>query len=160
RICCFGYRSREAGPATMVLADEDDGAERELLRNAWALLGIHNHFVTFNGLPFDIPVLLARSLILGVEPIVTIDRGKYVARNHVDLRNLLTNGDKFMKGRLGFFAQRILGRTLATDPGSAVQGHWDDGAEGRAKIASHCAEDVSATWDLDERLVDSGCYNL
>lgn len=155
RIACLSWKSRDDSGA--FLLDQVE-AEKEMLEQAWEQLGMANFFITFNGNNFDVPVIRARSLILGVSPQADISTKKYSIGNHADIRAILTNWDTFAKGTMGFFVLRLLGRKLVTAPGSEVQGQWDRGE--KDLIRQHCDEDVAELWDLYEYVLNSGCYNL
>lgn len=101
----------ESWPVTKPLAEmsEDDilANERETVRLAWEQLAWaldrHLVLVSFNGKAFDLPTLRWRAAILGV----TVPRVKwyeliYPFRHveHIDLRLLLSDGDKRARGTL------------------------------------------------------------
>jgi DNA polymerase elongation subunit (family B) len=67
-------------------------SEKELLEAFWSLAGLADTVVTFNGLRFDIPYLIARSVILGVPARVDLmGRG---FRPHCDLLAVLTQDSR------------------------------------------------------------------
>lgn len=82
-------------------------AERNVLRRGWQLLSwaVDRRLtvVTFNGKPFDLPMMRWRSRILGVDvPKLNWYHMLYPYRNveHIDLRLLFSDGDKRAKGKL------------------------------------------------------------
>lgn len=107
--------------------------------------------VTFNGLFFDIPVLMARARLLGVRcPEFYIDRYR---SPHPDLLNILT-----FKGALGkdsyrslpWFAKRFGINTDDAFTGAMIGQLYADGDW--ESIRRHCASDVRLTRQLAERL--------
>jgi len=85
KICCFGwaykkdfsyegveYAEPEIISNHLILKDETPQAEKKLLSDAWEVLAEFDHYTTFNGYNFDVPVLLMRSAIHRVRPSVNI----------------------------------------------------------------------------------------
>jgi 3'-5' exonuclease len=68
--------------------------EKELLEDFWEGARSYDVFVTFNGRAFDIPFLLHRSVVHGVQPTVDLLGSRYLNRQvlpyHVDLLDELT----------------------------------------------------------------------
>lgn len=104
--------------------------------------------VTFNGLRFDLPMLMRRSMYLGVPcPVLNVDRYR---SPHIDLMARLTyNGVlsahslKFYLARLGIAVDDVhTGKDIA---GLVRAGDWDG-------VKAHCAADVLGTKLLAERL--------
>lgn len=124
------------------------GTEAEIIIGANAAIDRAGcgQLVTFNGKPFDIPYLLARSIRHGLElpwPWPVGHRGP-----HIDVRELLGR-----QGSLAAWAGMVLNREHTCD-GSAVQAMVDAGdTEG---IRDHCLEDIRATRDLWERIKLAG----
>jgi len=147
-ICCFGFFT-ENGASHI----PNNGSETQLIRDAWGVLSGYNHFVTFNGSSFDIPILLMRSLKHRIRPAVKIDNRKYQVTNHTDVRMILTNWNQMAKGKLPFFYQILTGQDPGEEiEGSDVQGYWDAGM--KDDIFRHCEQDCKMTWEL-YRLIKS-----
>jgi predicted PolB exonuclease-like 3'-5' exonuclease len=104
--------------------------------------------VTFNGLKFDLPYLMRRSLYLGVKhPKLIIDR--YRTR-HIDLQAVLSYNGVLAWRSLKFYLARfgIANDDLTTGNQIAAMvraGDWDG-------VAAHCAADVMGTKLLAQRL--------
>jgi len=148
RICCFGwhYDGRSFG---IVLKDETPESEKALLEDAWEVLAEGDHFVTFNGINFDVPVLLMRSLVNRVKPAVNISTRKYNITNHTDVRAILGNWNNFAKGNLDFYSRVLLGETPKTDfDGADVQTMFD--LELYDDIKNYCMDDVKCTFKIYE----------
>src|SRR5690606_2761049 len=76
RIVALGIK-RDDG-ATDVLRCQDEAGERYALTHLWGLYRPQTQFVTFNGLGYDLPLLLRRSLYLGLwHPSIQCDRFKH-----------------------------------------------------------------------------------
>lgn len=105
--------------------------------------------VGFNCLHFDLPILLRRSLYLGVEtPAVNID--KYRHEGVIDVADVLTLGGKATWRSLGFYAKRfgiphddsVKGEDV---PALVGRGAWDT-------VAAHVRADVATTAALAQRI--------
>lgn len=149
QIAVFGWCDGEETGAIRV--DETDSYPA-FLENVWSFLAGFDRFATFNGNEFDVPVLLAHSVIHRVFPKVILSRRKYaVTDNHVDLRAVFSNWNQYAKGNLDLVCKRVLGvnsgKTEGVD-GSQVQDLWDSGAEGREKVADYCRRDAQRVMEL------------
>ncbi len=145
-ICCAGYCSDD-GPGSIMLADETAESESRLIEKFWVVASQYDHFVTFNGRPFDFRCLHLHGTKHNIMPSINIDKGKYNRGNHTDLRQVFYGSDTFAKGKLEFIAQHFLGRgkTEGID-GAMVQDYWDIGLHD--DIEKYCEEDCQITYDL------------
>jgi len=105
--------------------------------------------VSFYGRQFDLPVLLRRSMYLGVKhPRLSLDRWK---SPHIDVWDALTYGGALRTARsLAFYAKRMGFTTLDKVDGADVlklakAGNWD-------AIREHCLSDVGLTHAVANRL--------
>lgn len=129
----------------------NEAAEVKLLREFWARVSNERGtvpLVTFNGFGFDAPVVMARSMLLGVphQPL-NIDRFR---SPHVDLMQRLCWGDREKALSLAFYAQRFGIPTDDAFTGALIgqllaDGDWES-------IKRHCASDVRLTRLLAERI--------
>lgn len=150
RICCFGW-SNSKGPHAMMLEEDTDAAEKKLLKAIWKELGKHDHFVTFNGIGYDVPVLKMRSLLHCIVPSVNVSTKRYVIQNHTDVRMILANWDSYAKGGLDFYCKLLLGKGAKEEwSGDMVQDMWDMGLYD--DIAKYCKQDCENTLDLYDLL--------
>jgi DNA polymerase elongation subunit (family B) len=129
--------------------------ERELLANFWSDIGQirPQRFVTFNGKSFDFPYINIRSAIMGV-PIprdILLDTRRFSTERHFDVREVLTNFERYRKGTLEFFCE-IFG---VNSPKNGINGSkvGDYFKQGRLdEIAHYCLADCKATGELFQRL--------
>jgi len=140
----------EDAPRVRVTPDEDE--EREALRTLWAAVvgasGAVSPLVTFNGLGFDLPVLMVRSRLLGVPaPSLNLDRYR---SPHPDLLQILTFRGAIQARSLKWFAARfgldVADETSGADIGALVTAGDLDG------IRAHCESDVRLTRGLAEHM--------
>ncbi|MBI9090750.1 MAG: ribonuclease H-like domain-containing protein [Desulfobacterium sp.] len=145
-ICCAGWCD-ENGPGNILLKEESPEAEKALLEEFWDLLSKYDHFVTFNGRAFDLRCMHLHGVTHGIRPSVAIDKGRYNNGNHTDLRLILAGDDKFVPGKLDFFAQKFLGeqKTEGID-GAMVNDYWNMGLV--EDIATYCEQDCQLAYDL------------
>jgi len=125
--------------------------ERELLASFWNDIG-HirpQRYVTFNGKSFDFPYINVRSAILGVPTPrdVVLDTRRYSTEKHFDVREVITNYERYRKGTLEFFCE-IFG---VPSPKSGISGknvgqYFKDGK--LDEIAHYCLADCKATGEL------------
>lgn len=163
KICCFGWATKKSKTDNtiikdssriiesnhLILKDETPQSEKKLLQDAWEVLNEFDHYTTFNGYGFDVPVLLMRSAIHRVRPSVNISTKKYNIFNHTDSRMVFGGWDKFTKGKLPFYSQLLLSEKMNDEfTGEDVQMLWD--MELYSDIFDHCEEDCRQTYKLYE----------
>ena len=151
QIICLGIQTPDGN--TLVYRG-DKVTEVEMLTWLWEMWNAHpwdeRIFVTFNGTSYDVPLLLRRSLYLGIKaPIIQCDRFKHP--QIVDLMTSLNYGDIKKTHGLQFYLQRfgypgggqdVSGKDIAA---LHAAGDWD-------AIAEHCRADVDGTAWLARRI--------
>ena len=92
RIVAFGWAVGENTPRSLVLGDRANEFssgqpidEALLLKAIWQVFAKGLPLVGFNCLSFDLQVIRARSILLGVQPTVTINDSPYSNRQVIDL---------------------------------------------------------------------------
>lgn len=101
RILAFGSKDHDGPPRLLILDDE-----KALILEAWrALMAFRADsrfplLVGFNIYGFDLPFLVRRSIVNGVEVPAGVRRGRYWDRNFVDLQELWQCGDRYGRGSL------------------------------------------------------------
>jgi DNA polymerase elongation subunit (family B) len=151
RIICIGVHWLELDRSRVYCQSE----ERELLSNFWSDLAQirPSRFVTFNGKSFDFPYINVRSAILGVMAPreILLDTRRFATDRHFDVREALTNYDRYRKGTLEYFCA-IFG---VDSPKNGIDGSrvGEYFKEGRIdEIAEYCLSDCKATAELYKRL--------
>jgi hypothetical protein len=149
RVAAIGWQF--AGePSPQVRVCRTTSEERDALEYFWRD-AMDRTFVTFNGLTFDLPVLMRRSLYLGIGyPLLNLDRYR---TPHIDLLRTLTfnyaidrkywHGLKFYLARFGYAVDDL--HTGADIAGLIKAGDW-------AAVAAHCEADVKGTHWLAQRI--------
>jgi hypothetical protein len=151
RIVCIGVYWVEVDRSRAYCQRE----ENELLANFWADLAQirPTRFVTFNGKSFDFPYINVRSAILGVPSPrdLRLDTRRFATDRHFDVREALTNYDRYRKGTLEFFCE-VFGVPSPKDglDGSQVGEYFRQGR--LDEIARYCLADCRATAELYRRL--------
>jgi len=129
--------------------------ERELLANFWNDMGQirPQKYVTFNGKSFDFPYINIRSAINGV-PVprdIVLDTRRFSTELHFDVREVVTNYERYRKGTLEFFCE-IFG---VPSPKNGINGK-NVGEYFKAgkldEIAKYCLGDCKATGELYMKL--------
>jgi hypothetical protein len=72
KIAALGW-AVGGGHVSSVVIDSEKVDEASVLSFLWGLISIHSPIIAFNGLHFDLPVILTRSAILGVAPTRMLD---------------------------------------------------------------------------------------
>ncbi len=153
RIVAIGMSD---GMSTHVCTAQNEGEETAIIAAFWLKLGTSPRLddrptlIGFNCLAFDLPLLLRRSLYLGIKP-PQVNVGKY---RHDGVRDLMMelSFDGALRYRgLKFYAKR-LGLDVPADSynGSDIAalvaaGNWDG-------VMSHCRADVDSTVALAKRM--------
>ena len=147
RIVAIGWWSEELpDPKAWMVSEPESEADR--LSDFWQIVGGRS-LVGFNCIGFDLPVLLRRSLYLGVQsPDIQIDRFKHP--RVTDLAQLLSYNGTLRLRSLSFYAKRFgLGvadeMTGADIARAVIEGRWDD-------IEAHVKADVHKTALLAKKL--------
>lgn len=154
RIVALGSIAHDGTERVDVCQDHD--SEAAALTAFWALVDIdptdHRYgvrpIIGFNSRQFDLPVLLARSLILGVaHPAISLDRYR---SPHIDLMERLTWQGAIPARSLKWFARRF-GLPVDDAIGGADIAALV-AAEDWPSVASHCLSDIRLTRELAIRL--------
>jgi len=112
----------------------------------------HIPLVSFNGIGFDLPVLLHAALKhnIPVSPQMYSDlTRKYSTRYHIDLLQWFSSWDKTRYKSLDFYL-KLFNIGQKSGDGSEIYGWWRAGEY--EKIRFHCEEDVRLTAKLFERV--------
>jgi DNA polymerase elongation subunit (family B) len=147
RIICIGVHWIELDRSRAYCQPD----ERELLSNFWSDIGQirPQRFITFNGKSFDFPYINVRSAIGGVAipRDVYLDLRRYSTERHFDVREVLTNYERYRKGTLEFFCE-IFGVVSSKSgmSGKDVGGYYKAGR--LDEIAQYCLADCRATGEL------------
>jgi hypothetical protein len=136
-----------------VLTAADEAQEADLLRQVWQMALDHKEGLTasiigFNHLSYDLPVLLARSVLLGVKaPAISLDKYRTPA---VDLMLRLTWNGAIAARSLKWFARRFGLPVDDTISGADIAGLYAAGDW--VGIQSHVLSDIRLTRELAVRL--------
>lgn len=105
KVICVGFMSQ----AGTKIFKTDTCSEGDLLLKVWEefedLLANNNKIISFNGLLFDIPFLIQRSLLLGIpvdKNMADLLLRKYNNPFHIDLRTYLTEGSLKVLSHIAF----------------------------------------------------------
>lgn len=139
---------REDWNEPLVFTASDTNEEAHILRSFWNELD-NRVTVGFNQREFDLPILLRRSLYLGVHA-PTLNLDKYRSP-HIDLMQQLSYNGTKTKRSLNWYCKRFnldvpcddnTGKDIAQ---LVTEGKWD-------AVAAHCRADVLKTKALAERM--------
>lgn len=136
--------------------------EKEMIEQFWIVAKHSEQFVTFNGRVFDVPFIIARSMVYGIAPTKDLMSNRYLSSQkfgakHIDLRDQLSfYGASNFKGQSLHMWCRALG--IESPKAHGIDG--DDVSElfkaGKYEtIARYNAGDLRATRTLYLRWRDS-----
>jgi len=151
RIVCIGIGKDASGwLEKKAFTAEREEDEARILGEFWeAIRGRERdwRFVTFNGLAFDVPYILKRSLFLGVKPSTLLSLRRFALETHYDIMQVLSNWDRFEAVRLDVIADLLgLEKSPRGMDGSQVYQLW---RQGRVKeIEAYCLGDVQVTYEI------------
>jgi DNA polymerase elongation subunit (family B) len=104
-------------------------------------------FVTYNGLAFDLPYLIRRSIYAGVPPSTGLPLRPYAPDSHFDVMRVLSNWERTDAVRLDVVAELLgLRKWPPGMEGSQVLGLW---RAGRIEdIEAYCLGDVRLAYEI------------
>lgn len=148
RLVAIGYHDVESGESDVLLM-RDEFEERTLLGRFWDYFGRNTTAIVFNGLNYDLPLLMRRSLYLGVvAPTIQLDRFKHP--QVIDLMQLLSLDGRLKLHSLRFYANRfgfpVHDELTGADIAEAVS------REDWSAVERHCAADIDTTLRLAKRM--------
>jgi DNA polymerase elongation subunit (family B) len=130
--------------------------ERDAIISGWSFIyEAYHHFtpiVSYNGMNFDLPVMLHRAIDLYVSVSGRMYRDltkRYSTQCHYDLMQILAGWDRQRYESLDFYLKRY-GIGTKTGDGSQVYKMWKDGKT--KEIEDYCLNDVLLTAKLFSRL--------
>jgi predicted PolB exonuclease-like 3'-5' exonuclease len=149
RVVALGWMFASDTQARVVVC-KNESEEKFALEQLWRdyTASYNPQLVTYGGLKFDLPLLMRRSLYLGLRfPKLNLDRYR---TTHLDLKEHLSHNGiltwrslKFYLNRFGLQNDDL---TTGADIGALVKaGQWDE-------VTAHCRADVLGTKRLAMRL--------
>ena len=150
QIVVIGLQYNRMDGATQSISIQNTN-EKALLERFWQVIKDKNViFISYNGLNFDIPFIIRRSMIHGIE--ITnrdfLQLKRFSKNPHFDVKLVLGDWDKFAPGTLELFADLFNiptpkdGEVNAKSVEKAVlDGNID-------KVAEYCLKDVTVTYQL------------
>lgn len=130
------------------------GDEAFILNTFWKMIAACDRFITFNGRGFDVPFILARSMILKIRPTRKLNTNRYYVNEHVDLYDQLTyyGATRGLSLEMWCTAMGISNPKEMGIKGSEVGKYYREGKI--REIADYCNRDVVSTAELYERVRD------
>ncbi len=125
--------------------------ERRILKEFWEAVpsGGDWRFVTYNGLAFDLPYLIRRSIYVGVPPRAGagLPLRPYAPDRHFDVMRVLSNWERSDAVRLDIVAELLgLRKWPPGMEGSQVLGLWRAGRVD--EIEAYCLGDVRLAYEI------------
>jgi DNA polymerase elongation subunit (family B) len=150
-ICIgMGHDARGRGDLeTKALTARAIGDERQILEAFWEVVRSARdwRFVTYNGLAFDLPYLVRRSIYLGVAPSTGLPLRPYAPDTHFDVMRVLSNWERADVVRLDVVAELLgLQKSPPGMEGSQVLGLWRAGRID--DIEAYCLGDVRLAYEV------------
>ena len=152
RVICIGmgHDGRGRGDLeTKAFTARSVDDERAILDAFWDVVrsGREWRWVNYNGLAFDLPYLLRRSIYLGVPPTTGLPLRPFASDSHFDVMRLLANWERADAVRLEIVAELLgLQKTPPGMEGSQVLGLWRAGRVD--EIEAYCLGDVRLAYEI------------
>jgi len=127
------------------------GTEKEILTKFWS--GISEHagvFVSFNGVDFDVPFIIKRSIFHQIRPTNNnfMDLKRFSRWPHFDVRAVMGDFDKFASGTLDLITQ-FCGVQSPKEGDIKAEDVYKAYKDGRiSEIADYCLRDVKSTYEV------------
>lgn len=147
RIVCICGLVADGGTLTEFTITNED--EAQILAELWKVVEDGDLLVGHNVLGFDLPFILQRSWILGIQPSRRINLRKYYTDEVIDTMQLWTNWSP--KGVKLDTLAGALGCGTKSGAGNDVAAWWT--RRDLASIASYCMQDVHITYKVFCRLM-------
>lgn len=146
RIIAMGWAVGN-GPVYSIVVGTDGDTELDILNSFWQTIALHRPVIGYNLRTFDIPVLLCRSAILGIDSTFAIDRRKFGSKDILDLYEARydgTMGDSSPGAKSLKYVAKVLGIEI---PAGDVDGSQvlDLYREDPEKIHEYVQSDVIVT---------------
>ena len=141
------YRNKDGNEGSIALT----GTEKEILERFWATMAtFKGTIVSFNGLEFDFPFIIKRSMKHLIKPTNNdvLDMKRFSRYPHFDAKMVLGNWDKYATGNLDLICE-FLNISSPKEGGvraSEVEQAYHDGRI--VEIAEYCLRDVEATYKV------------
>jgi DNA polymerase elongation subunit (family B) len=154
-ICVgMGHDARGRGELeTKALSARQVADERLILEGFWEVVRARRDwcFITYNGLAFDVPFLIRRSIYLGVAPTTGLPMRPFALDSHFDVMRALANWERADTVRLEIVAELLgLAKSPAGMEGSQVLGLWQAGRID--EIEAYCLGDVRLVYEVFLRI--------
>lgn len=133
------------------------GTEKEILEKFWKNLSSFNGlFVSFNGIAFDVPFIVKRSLYHKIKPTNNnfLDLKRFSRYPHFDVKAVFGDFDNYATGTLSQICE-FLGVESPKEGDIKADGVEQAYLDGKVNlIADYCVRDVVATYKCYEVLKD------
>lgn len=131
------------------------GTEEEILTRFWNMIKNHRGlFISYNGLSFDVPFIIKRSMYHGIKPSNTdfLNTRRYTKYPHFDCQEVISDWDRFRAPTLRLACEH-LGIPSPKEGEVEASQVYPAYLDGRIdEIAKYCERDVVATYELYKRL--------
>ena len=150
----MGHDARGRGDLeTKAVTARGVAEERRILEAFWDVVKARRDwcFITYNGLAFDLPFLLRRSIYLGVTPTTGLPLRPFALDSHFDVMRVLSNWERGDAVRLDIVAELLgLSKSPPGMDGSQVLGLWRAGRV--EEIEAYCLGDVRLVYEVFLRI--------
>lgn len=154
-IVCIGFYKTTLSGETGSIALT--GTEKQILEKFWGIVGkFDGLFISFNGIDFDVPFILKRSMYHRIEPRNNnfLDLKRYSRFPHYDVKQVISDFDRFAGGTLELICE-FLGMPSPKAGGIRAENIEKEYKKGNiAGISQYCLLDVETTykiWDISKK---------
>lgn len=139
------------------------GEERDILKQFWEIIDTKDRitYISFNGLDFDAPFIVKRSMVYGLKPTNNsfLDFKRYSRYPHFDVKLIISDFDKYAFGNLQLLCDHL--QIPSPKEGEIkAENVYDAFLKGQVdKIAEYCQRDVEATYRI-YTIIKDYTYNV
>jgi len=131
------------------------GTEKEILERFWSMVkNFRGLYISYNGLGFDVPFIIKRSMYHGIKPSNSdfLNTRRYIKYPHFDVQQVISDWDRFKAPTLRLACDHfgIPSPKEGEVEASQVYPAFLDGKID--EIAKYCERDVVATYELYKKL--------
>jgi len=156
QIVCIGLYFTRTGKEVGIIGDEKD-----IIEEFWERISDERQFISFNGLDFDVPFIILRSVVLGIEPphVGTnthpfVSRARFRRKPHFDVAGWASDWKNQYRLPLGSLCNAL--KVKSPKEGEIkAENVFQAYKDGRInEIRDYCLRDCKSTYDVAKIIIN------